>query len=102
MDSNQKTLIELVLFKAIRTFHECSNKEERENSIKEYTLNFCKEYNINPIEAIDLLNELFKTQREKTEFKFEHYENDALKTIVLPTQGKTISTKSSSDVEIGD
>ena len=31
MNSNQKTLVELILFPALQAFHECDDKNEREN-----------------------------------------------------------------------
>lgn len=100
MDRNQELLIELDLFEAIGVFHECDDKEERERNIKEYTLTFCKKYNIDPFEAIDKLTDYFKAKREQTPFKYGHYRDNELKRIIFPPQAK--NSTNSDDIEIGD
>ena len=45
--------IECDLFKAVAAFHDIDDEKKRKEFIKNYTLNFCKEHNLNPLEPLD-------------------------------------------------
>lgn len=46
MEKNLKILIENDLCTAISTFHDCNSASERNTLVKNYTINFCKTYNL--------------------------------------------------------
>lgn len=75
-------LIENVLYTAISTFHDCSDKEQRNKLIKDYTIDFCKENNLDPIEVITKLKEVFENQRKSDPNKFPHFKGNALNEII--------------------
>ena len=74
MTREQLLLTENVLIDAIKAFHDLDDKKTRETYVREYTLKFCKDNNIDPREAIDVLNAYFERRRkDDTMFNFEHY-----------------------------
>lgn len=64
LDENIKILIENELFDAICAFHDLDDKEERNQIIREFTIKYCMEHNIDIGQTIDLLKELFE-KKEK-------------------------------------
>lgn len=85
MTNEQKLLVEAVLFNAVRTFHDCDDKEKREKYTREYTIEFCEKHGVDIKEAIDYMTEMFKERRKNSQFKYEHYQN--LEKIILPDDG---------------
>ena len=83
MEKKQEILVETELYTAVSAFHDLDNKKEREIYVKDYTLEFCKRYGIDPIEAVGKLKEMFEDRRKNSKFKYEHYRKDALDKIVL-------------------
>ncbi len=88
MTTEQSLLIKTDLFDAIRAFHDCNDKEKREKYIKEYTLDFCKTYDIYPIEVIEKLNSLFKEQKRISHYAYKHFQNGKLGKIILPEESE--------------
>ena len=93
MDIEKKILIENVLFNAISAFfHDCDNKEKREQYIKEYTIRFCEVYDLNTVEVIEILKGIIERQK-KTGFRpFPNYEKDTLDKIIFGNKKATEST----------
>lgn len=85
MTNEQLLLTENVLIDAVRAFHDLDNKQKREEYVREFTLDFCKKNNIDPKEAIDVLNKYFERRRkDDTPFNFEHYKGKkTLEKIIL-------------------
>ena len=75
--------IECDLFRAVAAFHDMNDEEKRKEFIKNYTLNFCKEHNLNPLEVIDYLKELFENQRISDPDKYERFKKDSLNDLIL-------------------
>lgn len=89
LDENAKILIESELFDAIRAFHDLDNKEERNQVIREFTIKFCMEHNIDIAQTIDLLKELFEKRREMNKmFPYEHFVGNNLNRIILEEEEK--------------
>ena len=82
MDEEKRLQIENELVKAILTFHDCDDKEKRENYVREYFFEYCKEHDINQEEALEMIEKALKYKREKTIFKYEHFTD--LKSIIYP------------------
>lgn len=85
MTREQLLLTENVLIDAVRAFHDLDDKEDRETTVREYTLKFCEENGIDPKEAIDVLNAYFERRRkDDSMYKFEHYKGKkTLENIIL-------------------
>ena len=84
MEKNLKILIENDLCIAISTFHDCNSASERNTLVKNYTINFCKTYNLDVMEVIDFLIEYFDKKRKTIPmFPYEHYKKNSLKKIIL-------------------
>lgn len=92
MDKNKIVLVEVELFRAISAFHECDSKKKREFYVQEYFHEFCKKYDIDELEAIDILDNIFEDRRKNTVFEYEHYK-DGLGKIIFPEQEKNKTTK---------
>ncbi|MBR3512585.1 MAG: hypothetical protein IKN74_06520 [Clostridia bacterium] len=88
MQKDQEILVETELFTAVSAFHDADDKKKREKYVKEYTLEFCKKYNIDPMEAVGKLKDMFEDRRNKTMFKYEHYKDDSLDKIILDEEEK--------------
>lgn len=67
MEKDLKILIENDLCTAISTFHDCNSASERNALVKNYTINFCKTYNLDVMEVIDFLIEYFDKKRKSAE-----------------------------------
>lgn len=85
MTNEQLLLTENILINAVKAFHDLDDKQKREEYVREFTLNFCKENKIDPKEAIDVLNKYFESRRkDDTPFNFEHYKGKkTLEKIIL-------------------
>lgn len=86
-------LIENVLYPAISAFHDCDDKQKREQYVKEYVLDFCQENNLDIIDTLDILNSIFEEKRKRKMFTYQHYKGNALKTMVLGKKQKSNSKK---------
>lgn len=82
MDELKRLKVENELVKAILTFHDCDNKEKRENYVREYFLEYCQKNDINQEEALEMIEKALKFKRENTIFKYEHFTD--LKSIIYP------------------
>lgn len=102
MDEKQTLLVELVLYDAIKAFHDCDDKQKRNRYIKSFTLKFCKENGIDPLEAVDKLNELFKIKRSQSQFPYQHYDNGKLEKIIFSGKKPTTKKKTEEDIEYSD
>ena len=83
MTDEQALLVENVLYTAVSAFHDCDDKKRREKLIKDYTLEFCKENNLETIEVIDKLKEIYQSKRIGNPQSFPYYTNDKLDKIIL-------------------
>ena len=85
MTTEQLLLTENVLIDAVKAFHDLDDKKKREQYVREYTLEFCKENKIDPKEAIAVLNQYFERRRQDdTMYNFEHYKGKkTLERIIL-------------------
>ena len=82
MTDTQKVLVERDLIKAIRTFHDCDDKEKREKYTREYFHEFCSKYDIDEKEALEMVEKYLEQKRESTEYKYEYFED--LNSIIYP------------------
>lgn len=84
MNKDLMILIENDLCTAISTFHDYNNTSERNALVKNYTINFCKTYNLDVMEVIDFLIKYFDKKIETNPmFPYEHYRKNNLKKIIL-------------------
>ena len=93
MDDRKKVLVEGELYAAITAFHDCDDKKRREEFVKEYTLKFCKKYNIDVEEALDLVINMINQRRKNSDYQYEQYKD--LKKLVIP-QGEEIKDRRNS------
>ena len=78
-------LIELELINAIKAFHEIQDPDERAESIRKYTLEFCENNDVKPKQVMPIVKKFF-AERAKSDsmFKYEHYKGGkALEGIIL-------------------
>ena len=102
MDKKQTLLVELVLYDTIKAFHDCDDKQKRNRYIKSFTLIFCKENGIDPLEAVDKLNEIFKLKRSQSQFPYQHYDNGKLEKIIFSGKKTPTKKKTEEDIEYSD
>lgn len=95
MDDRKKCLVEGDLYTAITAFHDCNDKEKREGLIRKYTLMFCEKYDIDVIEALDLVTKMINHRRQNSDFKYEYYKD--LRKIVLDQDTNAANKTNSKD-----
>lgn len=93
MDDKKQILVEHILFDALRTFHDSDDKEKRELYAKEFFDEFCKKYQVDPVETYFILQKMFEQKRSTSIFKYEHYDGDKLKGILFKEDKEDLSSK---------
>ncbi len=83
MEERKKILVETVLFDAIRAFHDIDDETKRNKYLKEYFEEFCNKTKVNPTEAYEILEKIFKEKRKNTEYTYEYYKDGLLKQILF-------------------
>ena len=91
MTREQELVIGLELFTALNAFHDCNDKEKMKRYTKEYTLKFCEENTLDPLEVLDKLNKLFSFYKKNSTYKYENFQGNKLNKIILSK--KSTSTK---------
>ena len=95
MENEKRLLVENILFDTIKAIHDIDNEEERNKYLKEYFTKFCKKTEIDPEEAYELLEKMFKQKRETTIFKYEHYIDGKLGKLLLGNDKTNIKENTS-------
>ena len=85
LSSEKIQLIELELINAIKAFHEIQDPDERAESIRKYTLEFCESNDVKPKQVMPIVKKFFAEHaKSDSMFKYEHYKGGkALEGIIL-------------------